>query len=351
MKLFNKFLLLAVSIAFFTTSCSSDDDAAGTTPVPLGAYENGYFVLNEGSTAETAGIDFISDSGEKTDDVFRIENPDQPEIGTFLQNIFFDATRAFIISGSTNTVTVVNRFTFEYIGTIDTNLDNPRYGVTLNGKAYVTNQSGFASGNDDFVTIIDLTDYTTTSILVGDYVDRLTIAGGKIAIANGAFGSGNAITFLNPSNNSLTSLDFGVGNSPNSIISVGNNIYTLTNSSKFIEVNSSNETIVSTEDLPVSLTSPRNLQIENNEVYFTSANSVYSFGLGDNSVSTTPLLTYETNSAFGSMYGFAVKGNKIYIGDAADFASSGTSFQYNVNGDLIETYIASGVGPNGFYFN
>ena len=92
MKLLNRFLGLAILLALFTTSCSSDDDAivAGQLPsTPLGAYENGTFILNEGSSAATAGVDFLSDAGVLTSDVFRIENPDEDELGLFLQNIFF----------------------------------------------------------------------------------------------------------------------------------------------------------------------------------------------------------------------------------------------------------------------
>lgn len=356
MKLLNKFLLLALSIALFTTSCSSDDDAtfteAGSTSLPIGNYENGYFVLNEGTNTVTSGVDFISDSGVKTNDVFRIENPDQPEIGTFLQNIFFDSTRAFLISGSTNSVTVVNRFTFRYIETISTDLNNPRYGVTLNGKAYVTNLAGFASGTDDFVTVIDLSNYTTTSITIGDYVNRITLAGDKIAIANGAFGSGNAVTILDPSNNNaLTPIDLGAGNSPNSIVYAGNSVYALTGSKKFVTINPNTQAITSIIDLPTTLGSTKNLQIVNGKVYFTSSNSVYTFNVGDATISSTPVFSYNTTSAFGSMYGFSVRNNKIYIGDAGDFASSGTTYEYNTVGDLIRTYTTSGIGPNGFYFN
>jgi hypothetical protein len=165
MKLLNKFLGLAILLALFTTSCNSDDDAiiAGQLPSePLGAYENGSFVLNEGSNASTAGVDFLSDEGVLTQDVFRIENPNEDEVGLFLQNIFFDDTRAFIISGGTNSVTVVNRFTFKYITTIESDFEAPRYGVVVGDKAYVTNRGDFSSSADNAITVIDLNNYSTS---------------------------------------------------------------------------------------------------------------------------------------------------------------------------------------------
>jgi len=355
MKLLNKFLLLALSIALFTTSCSSDDDATSltnVTSVPLGAYENGYFILSEGGSASvSASIDFISADGTQTNDVFRIENPMASEMGTYLQNIFFDDTRAFILAGSTNTITVVNRYTFEYIETITSDLENPRYGTVVNGKAYVTNLAGFASGTDDYVTVIDLSDYSTSKILVGDYMNRVAALGDKVIIANGAFGSGNGLTFINTNTDTFTSLDLGVGNSPDTMSIVDDTLYVLTTSKNFITVNPSTEAVTSTLALPSSLSSTKNLQIANDEVYFTSSNSVYSFGLGDTNVSSTPILSYATTSAYGSMYGFAVSGNKIYIADAGDFASSGRTFEYTTTGNLVKSYTTSGFGPNGFYFN
>tara|TARA_R110002012_G_scaffold231285_1_gene403969 strand:- start:776 stop:1840 length:1065 start_codon:yes stop_codon:yes gene_type:complete len=354
MKLLNKFLGLAILLALFSTSCSSDDDATTTGQVPsapLGAYENGNFILNEGSSAATAGVDFLSDEGVLTSDVFRIENPDEDELGLFLQNIFFDDTRAFIISGGTSTVTVVNRYTFEYITTIATDFDNPRYGIVANGKAYVTNQAGFSTGADDFVTVINLTNYSTSTVLIGDYMDRITFAGNTVVIANGAFGSGNAITFLNTSDNTFQTLDLGAGNSPNSLVSVDNNVYALTGSNKFFQIDVTTISLTNTIDIPAAISDVKNLQIENDEVYFTADTSVYSFSLGDTSVSTTPLFTYNSTSQFGAMYGFSVSDNSIFIGDAGDFASAGTFFEYTTAGILVNSYTSSGVGPNGFYNN
>ncbi|WP_299887443.1 YncE family protein [uncultured Lacinutrix sp.] len=349
MKQVSKFLFL-VSIAFLS-SCSNDDDAI-TTPEPLGAYENGYFILNEGgSNTMTASVTYISENGTQTDDVFRIENPDQAEIGTFLQNIFFDDTRAFIVSGSTNSVTVYNRYTFEYITTITSNISTPRYGTVLNGKAYVTNQDSFSTGTDDFITVINLEDYSTSQIAVGDYVERITNNNGNIYIMNGTFGSGNAITVLNPTTEVITPIDLGAGNSPNSMSIEGNTLYTLTSSQKLIKVNLTNNVLDTPIDIPTVLTSPKNLDLENGMLYFTSGTSVYSLGINDTTISTTPIATYVSTSAFGSMYGFNVENGVIHISDAGDFNSNGQAFEYSIDGDLLESRTVQGNAPNGFYFN
>jgi hypothetical protein len=352
MKQFFKYFLYAFALGLFVTSCSNDDDF--TPPAPLGDYDNGYFILHEGGGLITP-VTFVSEDGTVTPNVFETVNQDAEPIGAFKQDLFFDETRAFIVSGGGQTVTVVNRYTFEFIATIDTDLQNPRYGAIFNGKAYVTNSGDFSTTADDFVTIIDLNDYSTTTTVIGNVVDRIEAINGKLYITNGSYGSGNTVTILNPSDLSSTTIDLGVGNSPNSFEQANDGfLYVLTNNSssnaKMIKINVSNESIESTLDLPAALGSAKHLDIDENMAYFTNETSVYSFTLGSTSVSETPILTYDSTSAFGSMYGFAVNNNTIYIADAGDFASAGTAYEYNMSGDLLTT-ITTDVAPNSFHFN
>src|SRR5690606_28732630 len=138
----NKFLQISVLLSLFLASCSSDDNS-GSSHLS-GDFDEGVFIVNEGGTSlSTASIGFLSENGQLEHDIFRAVNPSADEMGTYLQSMFFDDTRAFIISGGSNIITVVNRYTFEYITTISTGLNNPRYGVTENGKAYVVNQAGW----------------------------------------------------------------------------------------------------------------------------------------------------------------------------------------------------------------
>ncbi|WP_034059416.1 hypothetical protein [Lacinutrix jangbogonensis] len=350
MKQFKKVLLLTLATAFFLTSCSNDDDMTTPVSVPLGAYDNGYFVLNEGGgSSVTNSITFVGDDGTTTEDVFRIENPDAEEMGIFVQNIFFDATRAFIVAGS-GSITVVNRYSFEYITTISTDLESPRYGVIVNGKAYVTNNASFASVTDDFVTVIDLTNYSTSQVLIGNYLDRIAAVGTKVITTNNQYGSEHSVSVIDTNTLAVTDIDLGAGNTSNSIVVNNNDVYVLTGSGKFMEIDLSSNAIANTLEIPASILGTKNLNIDNNTVYFTSGASVYGFGLGDTTVSITPILTYESNSAFGVMYGFAVNNDVIYIGDAGDFASNGSFYEYSTTGDLLSTNVA-GLGPNGFYFN
>ncbi|WP_422103748.1 YncE family protein [Winogradskyella sp.] len=352
MKYIFRLFVFSISMGLILSSCSNDDD--GTPQVPLGDYENGYFILHEGAGPITP-VTYVGYDGTSEQAPFDNVNPGASPFGGFNQDLFFSGELAFIISGQFATVTVVNRYTLEFVASIDTDLENPRYGTVLDGKAYVTNSGDFSTTADDFVTIIDLSDYSTTTTVVGDIAERIEAINGKLYITNGSFGSGNSLTVIDPDNlNAPSTIDFGDGNSPNSLEAAGGSLYVLTSSftttGKVFTINLSNDSISNTLDLPATLDAPRQLDIEGNTIYFTNGTSVYGFTTGSSSVSDTPILTYQSSSQFGAMYGFSVKDNTIYIADAGDFVSNGTAFEYDLDGNLLNT-ITTDVAPNSFHFN
>jgi len=352
MKHLFKYFLYTFALGLLITSCSDDDNPL--PPEPRGDYENGYFILHEGGGLITP-VTYVAEDGTVTPDVFETVNPDADPIGAFKQDLFFDDTRAFIVSGGGQTVTVVNRYTFEFIATIATDLQNPRYGVVYNGNAYVTNSGDFGTSTDDFVTIINLDNYSTTTTVIGSIAERIDVINDKLYITNGAFGSGNSLTVLDPNNLGTATIDLGSGNSPNSFEFANDGfLYVLTNNAnsngKVFKIDVTDDTIDSSLDLPTSLNSARQLDIEENTAYFTNSASVYSYTLGSTSVSETPIVTYQSNSQFGVMYGFAVNEDTIYIADGGDFVSASEAYEYDLDGNLLRT-VTTDVAPNSFHFN
>jgi len=368
-KTIKKLALMALVVPFFFTSCSSDDSNPPTpTPTPTppgsrGAYENGVFILNEGNgNLSTASITFIpNDNGLLAQDIFRTENPDAEEIGTFLQNIFFDDNNAYIISGQADAITVVNRYTFKYVATVSENLTNPRYGVVSEGKAFVTNSGDF-SATGGFVTVIDLSDYSTQKIELNTTAERIIEKDGKVYVSNGYFGDGNTITIIDAKTTNVDyTIDLGTGNVPSNLDQKDGFLYLSTSKSvmddnwvttysdpMILKVDMSNNE-VSPKTLDESIKNPKNLTIENDVIYFTSSTSVYSLPLSDfDNDNVEPNKVFEYTS--GAMYGFAVGNGRIYVADAPNFSSDGEVQVYSLSGDLQAKHPV-GVGPNGFYFN
>lgn len=333
-------------LSLFIISCSSDDDS-NSQPLPQGEFDQGVLVLNEGGVGS---VTYISEDFSRVEqNIFTSVNPNE-DLGQFVQSIFFDEdNRAYIIANGSNLITVVDRFSFEKLGEINTGLDVPRYGLVHNGKAYITNQASFTTSDDDYVAVINLETFEIeTNIDIGKTVEFIISDGSKIYVQNAAFGFGNDISVINPNNNTVeTQIETEAG--LQSIFINANSLYALHASGvDVIDTNSLNTT--STKTLPAGLSGAKNLKISNGYLYYTFGTSVYKTAIAEASLSDEPLLTYESSSQFGSMYGFAVKDGLIYLGDATDFASNGFIEIYDTDGNFVfETEV--GLGPNGFYFN
>lgn len=341
-----KFLFLALASSILFISCSNDDNSS--TDIPLGMYDNGVLIVNEGN-ASGGSISFMrNDLSILENNIFNTVNPGQG-IGAYVQSMFFDDNRAFIISNGSNKITVVNRYSFEFIATIDSGFDVPRFGVVENGRAYVTNLADFGDLTDDFISVINLSTLTVeSSIAVNGIAERIVKENGKLYVANGSYGAGSSITVINAATNTIEST-IDVGTSPNSLEVEDGFLYVLcgnyTAHSKLMKINLTTNQVVS-EIAMTGLVNAQNLNIDDNKIYFTVSSAVYSQNLSATIANSTPLFT----STATTLYGFGVEDGKIYIGDAKDYASDGEIFIYNTSGDLKKQFNV-GLIPNGFYFN
>lgn len=344
MKITKLFLIAIAGSAFFA-SCNSDDSSSA----PLGAYDNGVLVLNEGN-ASAGSVTFIGeDMATVSQNIYSAEN-EGDGIGGYVQSIFFNGDKAYIISNGSNKITIVNRYTFELIDKIETGFDVPRYGVVVNGKAYVTNLASFMDEADDFISVINLsTNEVESTIAVNAIADKITEENGKLYVANGNYGAGSSVTLIDPATSSIVT-KIETGNSPNSFEEENNVLYVLCSnyvaSTKLVKISLTNNQVLSEITFPESLRNAQNLNIEDGKIYFTVDAKVFSLALDATTVSETPLFT----SGATTLYGFAVEDNKIFVADAKDFNSAGQVFVYSTTGTLQKDFTV-GLIPNGFYFN
>ncbi len=340
---FSKLLFTAIAGSLLM-SCDDTNNAT-----PLGTYDDGVFVVNEGSG--TAGsVTFIGDDMTTIQqNVYGAENAGDG-LGGYVQSMFYHGDEAFIISNGSNKITVVNRYTFKVIDKIETGLSVPRYGVVVNGKAYVTNLATFGSLTDDFVTVINLDTYEVEDTFpVNAIADRISEENGRLYIGNGNYGEGHSVSVMNPANGTIiTTLETTL--SPTSMAESNNTLYVLCSNyedpSTIVKINLSNNQVTGTITLAEGLVNAQNLNIEDGKLYFTVNSDVYAAPLNAASVSNTPLFTSEATT----LYGFAVEDGKIYVSDAKDYVSDGKAFVYSITGTLQHQFTV-GLIPNGFYFN
>jgi hypothetical protein len=345
MNTYFKFLVIAIS-ALVIISCSSDDDNPQPV-IPDGDYFNGVLILNEGGSAG-GSVSFLgADQQEVVNDIFADAN-DGEGPGLFLQSIFFDDEKAYIISNGSNIISVVNRYTFELLGTVDSGLSVPRYGTVLNGKAYVTNLAEFNTDQDDYVAIVDLeTLEIEETVIVGGAAEYIVSSSGEIYIQNASFGNGNTISKLNPMSNTITET-LEVGEGLNSMRAYNQKLYTL-DSEGVKQIDLATFTVETEINKPEVLTSVSNLRIENDQLYYTSGTAAFSTSISSSELSSEAIFDYGSDSVFGSFYGFEVNEGQIYVGDAGGFTSNGSLFIYSSEGQFVKEFTV-GLAPNSFYF-
>lgn len=361
---FTKLILAAFLSTVFFASCSSNDD----NPIPYhpqGTYDSGVLVLNEGNYGvDNAEVSYIS-SGLSThyNSVFSNENTGAL-LGNTGQSIGFNGDLAYIIVNVSNKIEIVNRYTMKKVGSITAGLASPRYIAFANGKGYVTNWGGTG-----YVAVINLETNTVSATIPVDSAPNKIIAdGGKLYVAHNDLGSGNKISVINASNNTI-STTITVGDLPDELVVDDSGVLWVScqgksnypnpdeeSAGKIMKINRSTNAVTETFTLPSNTQHVSHFAVYGSSVFYTINSDIYKF--------STTAHALPTDKAFTSgavyMYGFAVKNNKIYVGDAKYFNtngvvyvySSGASFDPNPLGTLLTpTPIEVGVGPNGFYFN
>jgi len=354
---FSKLVFVALVSSVFFVSCSDDDAIA---EAPLGSYDNGVLILNQGGfTHGDASVSYLSDDFvTQQNNIFSIVNP-TITLGDTAQDLGFYQNLAFIVLNYSNKIEVVNRYTMVHVATISTGLDNPRYIAFSNGKGFVTNWGDGTNASDDYVAVLNLSTYSVSSTIpVAEGPERIVEYDDKLYVAHaGGYGFGSTISVINGSTNAL-STTINVGDVPNSLEINNGSLYVVCGgkpnfaptetAGSFLKINLTNNTVSSTLNFPAA-THPSNLDIVDNALFYTVDSSIFKSTLSATTLPTTALFTTTAQGVYG-VYSFAVHNDKIYVGDAADYNSNGKIYVYSSTGSLEHNYTV-GVIPAGFYFN
>jgi hypothetical protein len=354
MKRRSKLLAIAILSGLFLNSCSSDDDAINEPEKeqPEGTFTNGFFVLNEGSFGNNNSTVTYVSNDFSTNEIEIFLKANDESLGDTGQSITFDDDYAYIIANASNLINVVNRYTFELVGQIDSGLVSPRYAVVENDKMYVTNQGSYedseATAFDDFVAVINLeTLEVEKTIETNTLLEYIHEENGMIYVQNAAFGSGNGITVID---STIDEIIDTIETEDNLIsFEIEDGVLYALSSAILEKIDLITGEVIS--EIVIEQGSASNLQIEDEMIYYTIGTKVYRLGLNDETAPEAPVLEYSSNSTYGGMYGFEVEGDYIYTAEAPTFTENGTIRIYDLNGDLTTEFDSGGIGPNGFYFN
>lgn len=348
---FRKVALLVVFSGILFSCTDNEPD------LPKGDFDSGFLVTNEGAfSGGTGTVNYISD--DFTVEEEKIYNKVNGEnIGTILQSAGFNEDNIYLIANVGNKISIANRYTMKKLTEINTDLSNPRYIAFANGKGFVTNWGDGAESTDDYVAVINLETNTVESkIPVVEGPEQIIANGNTLYVSHkGGWGSGNSVTAINTSNNSVISNitvgdipdELAIDNNGNLLVSCEGKASTSWNPTEvlgsLVKINTTTNTVMSTINFDSGF-HPNKMLVSDGSIYISTSTAIYE-------MTQDATETLSSSIINTTVSGLAVKDNRIYATDVKDFEKLGTVTVFDRNTKSILKEFTVGLIPRNIYFN
>src|SRR5690606_24501053 len=246
-----------------------------------------------------------------------------------------------------------NRYTFERKDSITEGLENPRYFESTSGsKGYVSDWGDPFDNSDDYVALVDLRTNTLVSkIPVSFGPEKILNHNNKLYVAHkGGYSQNNMISVIN---GNAVETTITVGDVPDSMVVIGNNLYVLCQGNPDYTGNETPGSLVKI-DLTTNQVSqtfalgatqhPGSLTADGSNLYYNLDGKVYKVDSNGISLPGTSVIN-------GSFYALEARKGKLYATDAGDFASRGSLLVYDLSNNQQIQDFEVGIVPGGIYFN
>jgi len=341
-----------VTLLLFFTSCSEENKEP---EVPLGDYEYGYFVSNEGPFQNGSGsITFVGQDGSVEQNIYKKVNGQ--DLGNIVNSMQIVDDKAYIVVNNSNKIVVANRYTMQSQASIvGENIKSPRYFAASNGKGFISNWGDPFDPLDDFITVISLESNTVlTTISVGEGPEKMLIEGEDLFVClQGGYGTNNKVVVIDIFDLNIKAT-LSVGDVPNSIVADGNGeVRVLCGGNPDW---TGNETMgmlyriiprnydVSSIDFS-DTDHPGLLSWDMGKLYYSLNGEVYEMAEDDENLPGSSI-----DGLDGFFYSMTVQNGELYATDAADFVSEGTLRVFNVNSGALLESIPTGIVPGQVVF-
>ncbi|HBI40593.1 MAG TPA: cell surface protein [Tenacibaculum sp.] len=320
----SKFLIGCFLGSTIFISCS--DEVINNENDVRGDYENGIIISGEGSSSVSGSISFISNDYATVDNNI-YKNVNDQELGEYVQSVSFDEKRAYIITDNQNTISIVNRYTFEKEGTLTVGLNKPRYMTIVGNKGYVTNWGASDNNDDDFVAIVNLSTMQvedTINVTLGP--ERIIYHNNKLFVSNkGAFGVNNKVVVINLANNQVEK-EIIVKDKPDELfIDNAGNLVVLSEGATIYDSNwnvlghtlgaiSFIDTIDGSIEKELVFSEgqhPSQMVVQGNDIYYSLGNDIFKLNSNSTTLPTSKLLSVEA----GYLYGMEIRDDELFILD------------------------------------
>lgn len=341
---------LAVLLSFIFLSCVEEGPQ-----LPLGAFEQGVLIMNEGAFGSNDGEIYHYDpaSNETKANIFESKNG-RPFAG-LIQDMVESEGRLFLVA-NTGKVEVVDPRDFASIGAVIENLDISRSLVTADQKMYISDWGPYDAdfnSPDSYVAVINGMDGGEVSkkIQVSSRPEGMFVVGNQILVACGAERKMDIISITSEAR--TKSLE--VVGTPTRFFEHGGKLFLYARDSEnvyFHEINRSNSGIIDTISFGLPLATSNFALGDNGELLIITSTGWpdYNDAIARVSLPERRVLNEEvfTGSGFyGIGYHSGLK--EIYVGDHNNFQGNGTVLILDQNGQQLRT-LAAGRAPSGFLF-
>ncbi|AHJ99235.1 DUF5074 domain-containing protein [Hymenobacter swuensis] len=349
-------LLLGSAAALSLLACDPDNEPE---PTEQPIVTSTVFVVNEGNFLRSnADISLFSKASSSVTNKALFNSANGRTLGDVAQSMAVQDSLGYIVVNNSNKLEVVSLAKFRSKATI-TGLKLPRYfAAASSAKGYVTETVSYNGGNGR-VSVLDLkTNTISKSVEVGVQPEKLLVAGSRLYVTNSG---GNTVTVINTATDAVEGT-ITVGDSPNSlaldrdgkvwVLSGGKVAYNPDYSVDYSRTTKGSLAVITPGQLTATqrevdsnTSSPSKLTINGakNQLYYTYRRGVYTLGIGDAALPTTPLIRR-------SFYGLGIdpQDNTIY-GGIGSFTAADKVIRYRSTGVAIDSFTV-GIGPNGFVF-
>lgn len=344
------FLLLAISASVL----SGCDDESG----PKGKYEEGVFVVNEGTFgAGNGSVTYYNSSGVAEQNIFR--NSVGDFAGDVVQSLKFHEERAYLVINEDSKIEVVNGNTFGAITTIThADIDKPRYIEVIDDKAYISVWGPYDENFsliDSYVLVYDLnTGSVVKKIDTDEGTENLLFNGERLFASNFNYGASSTVSVINPDDNSLID-NVEVSAGPAGMVTDANGKLWVVCVGGFEATNGylyriNPETLQIEDDITITGIPGSDIAVtpDKGTIIYSVGTSIYSLPINSTEEAAEP--TFEA-SEVTSLYALSVDpaAGNIYLGDAPSFSAIGKVYIYSSSGTKISSFEA-GIGPTEIVF-
>lgn len=301
-------------------------------------------ICNEGNfqngNASVTFYDFANDI--LTDDVFKKVN--NRNLGDVLQSSSLFEDEVFFVVNNSQKIEVVGRKDMLVRRTI-TGFKSPRNILILSSDlAYVSEYY------DNSVKVINpQTGQMYATITCPGWHDQMIIVGSKLYVSTV---NRNQIYIINILTNTVEDSIMVANGGADMVLDVQNRIWLLcsesagTRAAKLFQINTTTDSVLKTFTLPDINALRLTINGNRDRLYWIN-NHIYSMGINDASLPSSPFITSINNNFYA--LGYIPHRNEIWAADAIDYVQKSTVFRYNSQGVNIGLF-KSGTNTGNFLF-